>query len=253
MLKKEQIEFYNLNGYLILKDYIDLKDLQELKNSFHFLVDSFLNEKNSDLKNAINKLEKINHSKLYLCQKIIASSSKAIKLISNLNIDEIYSKIYSVEKDNVHLQPMQTPVQFPNDDRFDFKWHQESGSFKGFSKKILTCWFPVFSKVNKINGSVCVIPKSHLSPNRATDFFVHKSGLRDWFIPNITKAEEKESVVAELELGDMLIFDSECVHKSVANQSDIMRITGIVRALDISSRENIRPIVQEADLGIPAS
>ena len=135
MLKKEQVEFYNFNGYLILKDYIDLKDLQELKDSFHFLVDSFLKEKNPDLKTAINKLEKIDHSKLYLCQKIIASSSKAIKLISNLNIDEIYSKIYSVDKNHVHLQPMQTPVQFPNDDRFDFRWHQESGSYKGFSKK----------------------------------------------------------------------------------------------------------------------
>lgn len=247
-ISKNQKIFFRENGYFIIKDYINKKILNEIQSALKVMLNSYLTKKENKLENAINIAEKINHKFVYNCQKIITSSESGIKLVSSLNLAKIYQELYEVKSNQIHFQPLQTPIQFPNDTRFDFQWHQESGSYNGFSK-ILTCWFPIFNKVNKKNGSVSLIPKSHLVGKRKSTFYKKKSGLRDWRI-QISKEEEKKSFTAQMKPGDILLFDSDIVHKSVKNFSNKVRITGIVRCLDLLSRKEILPLVEATDTSL---
>ena len=60
--------------------------------------------------------------------------------------------------------------------------------------------------------------------------------------------EEKEAVLAKIDPTDVILFDSDIIHKSVANVGKRIRVTGIVRALDICSNSKILPIQEMKNL-----
>ena len=196
--------------------------------------------KTDQLEDLIYKLENEDHNKVYNIQKAISSSSNAITLLDFLKMGELHSDLYNSDKKNVHLTLLQAPVQFPNDDRFDFKWHQESGSYTGYTN-ILTCWFPILGPVNEIDGSMTLIPKSHKNGIREFTHIKKESGLNDWRI-NLSNDEDKNAEIVKINPTDIVLFDSNVIHKSVANIGNKIRITGIVRALDIISGKEIAPL-----------
>ena len=48
----------------------------------------------------------------------------------------------------------------------------------------------------------------------------------------------------ELKTGDILLFDSDLLHRSIANQSQDIRITGISRTVSICDFEKIQPMAE---------
>ena len=244
-LNTKDINKYNENGFLIIKNYINHDLLDSLKETlFTMFSHNLKNSVNIDrLEQLINKLENEDHNKVYNIQKAISSSTELITLLSSLKMGELYSDLYGSDKKKVHLTLFQAPVQFPNDDRFDFKGHQEGGSYGGHPN-ILTCWFPILGPVNKIDGSMTLIPKSHNDGLRESSHIKKASGLNDWII-NLSKNEEKEAVIIEINPGDIVLFDSNLIHKSVANVGSKIRVTGIVRALDVTKGDQILPLNTE--------
>ena len=242
MLSKEDINEYNKKGFIILKNYIDPNLLGSLKKTlFSMFSHNIKNSIKTDrLDEVINKLENEDHKKVYNVQKAIGSSSEAITFINSLKMGELHSDLYGSNKNNVHLTLMQSPVQFPNDDRFDFKWHQESGSYTGYSN-ILTCWFPILGPVNKTNGSMTLIPESHKDGKRECFHIKKESGLNDWVI-DVNEDENSKAQIVQINPCDVVLFDSNVIHKSVANIGNIIRITGIIRALDMISGKEIIPL-----------
>ena len=242
ILNTQDINKYKENGFLIIKNYINSSLLDSLKETLFIMFSYNLkNSVNTDrLEELVNKLENEDHNKVYNIQKAISSSTEVITLLNSLKMGELHSDLYGSDKRNIHLTLFQAPVQFPNDNRFDFKWHQEGGSYVGHSN-ILTCWFPILGPVNKIDGSMTLIPKSHKSGLRESSHIKKASGLNDWII-NLDKSEEKEAVIIEINPGDLVLFDSNLIHKSVANVGNKIRVTGIVRALDIITGNQILPL-----------
>ena len=123
MLSKEQINDFSNNGFIILKNFLRNDYLEKLKETLmvmfsHNLKDNVNNKKIDEI---VNQLEGLDHSKVYNVQKAICSSTEALNLVNSLNLGELYSDLYNIDKKKVHLQLLQTPVQFPNDDRFDFE------------------------------------------------------------------------------------------------------------------------------------
>lgn len=248
MLSKEQINDFSNNGFIILKNFLRNEYLEKLKETLMVMFSHNLKENihNKKIDDVVNQLEGLDHSKVYNVQKAICSSTEALSLVNSLNLGELYSDLYNIDKKKVHLQLLQTPVQFPNDDRFDFEWHQESGSYNSFSK-ILTCWFPILGSVNEIDGSMTLIPGSHKNGKREFTFVKKESGLNDWRV-QLKNGEEKEAVLAKIDPTDVILFDSDIIHKSVANVGKRIRVTGIVRALDICSNSKILPIQEMKNL-----
>lgn len=242
MLNKADINYFRENGFVILKNYINPNLLDILKKTLFTMFSYNLKKsiKTDQLEDLIYKLENEDHNKVYNIQKAISSSSNAITLLDFLKMGELHSDLYNSDKKNVHLTLLQAPVQFPNDDRFDFKWHQESGSYTGYTN-ILTCWFPILGPVNEIDGSMTLIPKSHKNGIREFTHIKKESGLNDWRI-NLSNDEDKNAEIVKINPTDIVLFDSNVIHKSVANIGNKIRITGIVRALDIISGKEIAPL-----------
>ena len=242
MLNKADINYFRENGFVIFKNYINPNLLDILKKTLFTMFSHNLKKsiKTDQLEDLIYKLENEDHNKVYNIQKAISSSSNAITLLDFLKMGELHSDLYNSDKKNVHLTLLQAPVQFPNDDRFDFKWHQESGSYTGYTN-ILTCWFPILGPVNEIDGSMTLIPKSHKNGIREFTHIKKESGLNDWRI-NLSNDEDKNAEIVKINPTDIVLFDSNVIHKSVANIGNKIRITGIVRALDIISGKEIAPL-----------
>lgn len=242
MLDQKDINSFKENGFVILKNYIDLNLLNSLKDTLYSMFYHNLNKpvKTSTLEELVLKVEKEDHNKVYNIQKAISSSIDAIELIRSLRMDKLHSNLYNSDKKNIHQTLFQSPIQFPNDDRFDFKWHQESGSYP-YHSNILTCWFPILGPVNEINGSMTLIPKSHKNGLRKFTHVKKESGLNDWRI-TLNDGEDKNAEIVKINPTDIVLFDANVIHKSVANTGKNIRVTGIVRAVDSLTSKEVLPL-----------
>ncbi len=223
---------YHQEGFLILKNFLNQEIIKDILKSIEILVDKNLGkELDTNLENKILELEKIDHKLVYVIQKSLGTSIFSHKLINDLKIADIHSYLYSIDKHKIHTHLFQTPIQFPEDNRFDFSWHQESGSYMPFPK-ILTFWFPLLNNVNETNGSMALIPQSHINGQRKYKYIEKESGLNDWIV-EASEEELKRNIVVDLQPSDVVIFDSDLIHKSVANKSKNIRITGIARSTNL--------------------
>ena len=90
------------------------------------------------------------------------------------------------------------------------EWHQDNGYQRGRVPEYLTFWLALDdSDLN--NGGLMVIPGSHHAGQQAHE-------LRDvhWVIP---KVETSRAIALNARAGDLLVFSSLLVHKTVGNHS----------------------------------
>ena len=209
----------------------------------HNLKDNVNNKKIDEI---VNQLEGLDHSKVYNVQKAICSSTEALNLVNSLNLGELYSDLYNIDKKRYIFNSCKLLFSFLTMIDLILNGIKNSGSYNSFSK-ILTCWFPIFGSVNEIDGSMTLIPGSHKNGKREFTFVKKESGLNDWRV-QLKNGEEKEAVLAKIDPTDVILFDSDIIHKSVANVGKRIRVTGIVRALDICSNSKILPIQEMKNL-----
>ena len=235
---------YSKNGYIIIPQAISKEDIISLQKAILAMVKKYFpSENDKPLSELLFMLEEKDHSLVYNIHKTMSTSAIANKIISNFDLNIIHSQLYNIPVENIHAHLFQTPCQFPGSKNFDFSWHQESGSFGKDYSKILTCWFPILGKVNSERGSTEIIPKTHLQGIRETKHIIYDSGLNDWVVTP-AKEELESAVVVELEVGDVLLFDSNLIHRSVSNISNTVRITGIARTIDICALNEIKVMAE---------
>jgi hypothetical protein len=239
-------EQFHRDGFLILRNAIPPEHLEKLQRAlFAMARRSAPDAEGHTLASLLQELERRDHAMVYRLQKAIGTSCSAMRVIAALDLGRLHAELYRVPEEQVHAHLFQTPIQFPNDRRFDFAWHQESGAYAHVTK-ILTCWFPVLGAVNAERGSVELIPGSHLKGKRQARHEVKASGLNDWVVePDVEEVEH--SVIAELEPGDVLVFDSDVIHRSVANRSHAIRITGIARTVDNCGVDGVMVMAKPAN------
>ena len=239
-MDKNLIEKFKRDGFLHLKNYISQSAIFDLNAAFK---SSLKKEDSSDsIFDDIFSVERDNHENVYNAQKIVGSSFAFSKLLSEVRPDKIYTELYGGISTNINVVPLQLPVQFPDDDRFDFKWHQESGSY---TFHLLTFWFPTIGQVNEKNGSMAVIPSSHKDGERRSHYIKKESGLNDWRVD--LNSNDPDPIIINAVPGDLIIFDDNLIHSSQPNTSKLPRQVGIFRSFDISNMPKIKPIFQEVN------
>lgn len=240
------------DGFLILRNAIPARNLEKLRRALFAMTRAVApHAVGSDaLGAALEALERRDHQLVYGLQKAIATSCSAMQVVTALELGRLHAELYDVPEENVHAHLFQTPIQFPNDERFDFSWHQESGAYVHGSK-ILTCWFPVLGPVNEERGSMAVIPGSHKRGKREARHHVKASGLNDWVVVPDPQ-EVDRSVIISMEPGDVLLFDSDVIHRSVANRSDAIRITGIARTVNNCGNDGVMVMAEAVNYSDPA-
>lgn len=123
-----------------------------------------------------------------------------------------------------------TIFSLPSDERLTWRWHQES-TYHPPEVDSLGFWFPIFAPATERNGTMSVLKGSHKlgiveykkhkpTPDAATSLIPAE-------IDEYTRRFEEVHCVCDV--GDVVIFHKDLIHRSNLNRDVRPRITGLVR------------------------
>jgi ectoine hydroxylase-related dioxygenase (phytanoyl-CoA dioxygenase family) len=115
--------------------------------------------------------------------------------------------------------------------RLQYDWHTEKSYFPN-ANEVITLWYPWLHNVNVDNGTMIMADASHKKIHTVERIQV-KDGLTQMKIKE-TDLEEFHFTPCTLELGDVVLFKLNTVHKTGVNKSGIPRTTMITRFTDYS-------------------
>lgn len=218
---------YEKNGYVSIKNGISPEDIKEITNDLGQIFSPFATDPEYPIDSAIIDLDKCDKPKLYELHQI------AEKLYS-------FSKIGSVLSTYINMICGERVPQFniasgfllsiPKDQRLVYNYHQESNYMKGFDD-IFNIHYPLLRTSVIENGTMSVLAGSHKL--ETLDYSKERKNTDSYtdLIPlNIDEIKENfEERYNFLEVGDVLIFHKDLIHRSNFNSSNLSRPVGINR------------------------
>ena len=237
-ISSEASESYAKRGYVIAKQVFSAPILDALTSALRsVLAKNGDNSSEHDSYRTIDELimakEREAHSLVYNASQSIGSSAAGYQLLGKSGILDAVVEATGFELRNLHLTPMYLIIQLPNDERFDYVWHQDRAYYP-WSQDMVTLWFPVNRATTRDTGTISVIPGSHQNGLRSTDTSFRHGFFRQ--IESTTQqGEADEERFIELEAGDCCIMHGDTVHKSVANRASTPRVAGVMRMVNISN------------------
>ncbi len=237
LLTEEQKNYFDSNGYLIIKNYFTQKELDDFKEMFRHLIQTALircslidPEIKPDLyagrefDEGLIKLESIDHNFISNIYDTIPYTSEFLRIVSK---DSTVVYVNQLSNNNIKTPLFATfnrcRIDLPKDDRRNTRWHQEV--FYSIPKsEFLQTWAPLIRDTTIENGSIEVCPKSHKggianqfydsTPNNPTPFTIKEKEIEKYNI-----------LCTEMKLGDFMIFDSKLIHRSGINSSSKTRFS----------------------------
>jgi hypothetical protein len=127
-------------------------------------------------------------------------------------------------------------MDMPSETEFLFHWHQDVVYTLG-SLNAVTYWIP-FSRVDRTVGSVEVLPASHrngVHPVRYTkDGPPSPSTLMSPKDLRLIREPDQSGEIIEADAGDLVVFSTFILHRSVANGGSQVRWTAQLRHADLA-------------------
>lgn len=200
-------------------------------------------EDTDDLGDVLLAAEAVDHSLVYNAGAAIGSSAAAYELLGNTTLTAVAAHHLQTSWRSIHFLPLHVAVQIPQNDWFDYRWHQES-AFYPWAEHVLSVWFPVLDASTAEGGTMAVIPGSHRGGRRDATRSVEHGSLQIEAV--LAEGELECAVPVEIAVGDAIVFDSNLVHASLPNLSERPRVTGILRIVD-QRRVGVKPIVTAAE------
>jgi ectoine hydroxylase-related dioxygenase (phytanoyl-CoA dioxygenase family) len=231
-------ESYAKDGYVIAEQVFSAPLLEALKSSLRSVLNKN-GQNRSDYHDQLTVEELIYtreseaHSLVYNASQSIGSSAAGYQLLGKSGIFDAITEATGSALRNLHLTPMYLIVQLPNDERFDYAWHQDRAYYP-WTNDMVTIWFPVNRATTRDTGTISVIPGSHQSGLRPTDNSFRHGFFRQ-MVSTIEQGETDDEFFIELEAGDCCIMHGDTVHRSVANRSSSPRVAGVVRLVNIGN------------------
>lgn len=245
MLKKEELDRYDQDGYLVLRNVIDRSVLDPMCHS----IDGFVEEQIMELY-AAGKISNLHSDAPFekrwamVCRdnslqegenRVVqwgAGSGLFNETIYNLLVErrltDIIASILGPEvwaHGDYWIRP-----KVPADPITTLAWHQDSNYYLGKGDSdyyegdmtvtqgvVLTAWVPLVD-VSEHNGCLKLVRGSH----RHGSIAARRNELKQW--SPVKKATEYGTVInASMQLGDVLIFNNLTMHASGNNNSDHIR------------------------------
>ena len=228
--EKDLVNFEN-DGYVILRNFIENKWLQDVKTDIEELGKIVLGQ-NFSFENFLEiECSEIQQSLIYDRLKYCPSLHR---ISSN---ERIMSLCKSIGLNTPHLMGCCNMRMDKPNGKHLFDWHQDSLYLLG-SLNAITIWFPISNKVDSYHGTIEVIPGSHkkgiLPFKKISDKPIEE------YIPfyqrdlNLDMEVLDKPVLIEAEFGDCVIFKQMLLHRSTQNFSNEIRWTGQLRITDLS-------------------
>lgn len=221
------------HGYTLLRQVIPIECLEALKYELHHLVGA-----QGVLEDDLLHVDSLDHQKLYQAQITCGSSFAAYSLLVRSGLWRLAAEALGQDGLRLHVTPLHVQVQLPRVTTYDYAHHRES-SFYPWAPNVLNCWFPVAASTGFNTGTISLIPGSHLIADRKVT-----TSNADTFIqlePELLEGEEAKAIAIDADPGDLLLFHANTVHKSLPNTSNVPRVTGICRIINMGEIE-ARPL-----------
>lgn len=229
---------YAKRGYVIAKQIFSATVLEDLTSSLRsVLAKNTTNGSERDDRSTVEELimarEQEAHSLVYNASQSVGSSAAGYQLLGKSGILDVVTETSGFELRNLHLTPMYLIVQLPNDERFDYVWHQDRAYYP-WAHDMVTLWFPLNRATKRDTGTISAIPGSHLDGLRSTDTSFRHGFFRQ-MESAVGESETDGETFMELEAGDCCVMHGDTVHRSVPNRANSPRVAGVVRMVNISN------------------
>ena len=220
-------EYYLENGFVSIKDAIPINYIYTTVSELNEIFLPYSTDKNDILNSAIIELNKNNKDKLY---ELHIKSNKLTSL--SKIISELISYLRDILGKNIPIFTIDCSLLLgiPMDNRLVYNFHQESNYMKDFDN-IFNIHFPMLQTSNIENGTMSILPKSHklgtidyMKFRKSDDSYTDLIPSR---IEEITKSHTE--YFNFLEVGDVVIFHKDLIHKSNFNSTEKIRLVGIGR------------------------
>ena len=232
-------DFYNKNGFIVIKNFINQNQIKNLKIKINMKKKKF--EKNFSYFEKIKKKPKLRR-----IEKISEQLNDVKKLV---NSKKIFSLLKKLTKKNNVLFKDKLNFKYPGGKGYvphidgHFYWRDKNNKIKRgwsiYSNSFTNVVIPL-EKTDIENG--CLYLSSKKDFKKLGNNWTEVTEKLDKFTPNIKKKFLKKFKFfpAVLNAGDILIFDWHCAHKSSNNNSKRSRM--IFYATYCSKIRNIKNV-----------
>ena len=161
----------------------------------------------------------------------IKVSSEFQKMLFESNLDSVAKKFLKVERDDLLVRGMTLRMDFPNDVRNNYGWHQDNAydRYNLNSKNGVVLWIPLID-TNYENGTLIIKPGSEFSTFKCSS--IVKKGSKYKSLQLLVKKKflkKYKSKSISCKKNSALATYCGTFHKSGTNVSDQIRFTIIVR------------------------
>ena len=230
---------YMKNGFVVIRNFFDKDSLLKIEKSIKSHISFHLHKHGvahiKDLENeGLIKLNDIRKDKskfdsMQVVYNTIRKLPETYNLISNPKLIEVVKKLSGITELDINGSPYIWEgfcrVDPPQDETYDLRWHQES-YFTLPNSNSVQLWAPIINNITENEtGTIMTIANSHKSGEiphhivRQNNNYISESILPE----NLGNFEEGGKF--ELNVGDVLLFHENLIHRTINNQGSKVRYT----------------------------
>jgi hypothetical protein len=240
--EEEMQNFFLEYGFVCLKKFIPKDLIENIVEDLKFIFSPYATDKSNPIDSSILNLDKMDKKLLH---NLTLSAQKSISLKMMPSIFRNIILLNSDEKAPVLDIFSGLLLGIPRDDRLVYNFHQESNYYKTFSD-VTVAHYPLLRTAKPENGTMSILPGTHKLGTLDYEKSRKSNNSYTNLLPkNISKIIDKfPEYHCHLELGDVILFHKDLIHKSNYNSSELCRVIGVHR-LTQSISGNWEPISPE--------
>jgi phytanoyl-CoA hydroxylase len=223
MLTKEQIAFYQVNGYLLVESLLAKEEAASLRRECHALAQRLAAQANIDATwaSAREAVAQAKETKILHCHNIQFYSAAFTRLICDERLTGRVADL--IGSPNVQLHHTKMFIK-PPEKGSPFPLHQDYPFFPHERQSMIAAIFH-FDDAPVEKGCICVVPGSHrLGP-------LEHQPQGSWHLP-FEQYPLESAVPCPAKAGDVLFFSYLTIHGSGLNISNEARTTLLVQMRD---------------------
>ena len=218
VLSREQVENYQQNGFLLVKNFIEPSQIAAIRNEITGLHERARAE--GSLPKVGITWEDLGEGEPRLIRQLMGSQHVSKTIDDIIHSDKMIGAMEDLLGEGVELFHSKLMMKAANRGSFT-PWHQDWGYWhKTFKRPALMNAFLAIDASTLENGCIRYVPGSH----KKFEEHVQNKSASGFGIGLPGDIDAYDAVPVEMEPGDVAFHDALCIHASEGNRSDNSRV-----------------------------
>ena len=237
IINKKDIDFFEKEGFLYIKNFLSKELITELNRSIIFSLDEVLKKKKL---HKYFKYLKLNQKLIKFRKKYPVYFSEFFQTIQTIayiypplvkkKVLLVIEQLLKVPKDYLTLTDVGIRLDAPSDTRNSLEWHQDSSYYRQNNSGVngIVIWSPLIQNISKKMGPLEFLRKSHKIGTLMTPKKKSKNNLTSRKVKiNKNKIQKYLKNIEHFSInqGDVLLMNLDMIHRSGKNLSNKFRVT----------------------------